>query len=326
MKALVTGASGFLGQGLCSFLIQKGFKVHALVRPTSNKSQLKHLPLHFFTGDVTHPHSLEQAGQGVDVIFHLAGVVSHSNKDLPIMKAVNVEGTKHVVKLARTNKAKLIHISSVVAVGASNKPKVLNENSPFEPSLSQLGYFETKKIAEQLVQAACKKGQISAVILNPSTIYGPGDMQKQSRNIQQKIADGKFPFYPTKGGVSVVDLQSVVTACVKALEKGLTGERYILSGENISIKKLFTLIAKAGGVRPPFIPLKPFMLYAMAFFGQAFYSLSNKNCPITKQSVRLSTMYHWFDNQKAKTELGFKPLTAMQAIKNSVTAYKANKA
>ena len=318
MKVLVTGASGFLGASLCKALCKKG-PVHVLLRPTSDKSRLNGLNLYFHKGDVTDLDSFQQAAKGVELIFHLAGVVAHSAKNLKTMEKVNVGGTAYAIEVCRTQGAKLIHISSVVAVGASKKPRVLNEESPYDPTLSEIGYFNTKKQAEVLVQEACKKGDISAVILNPSTIYGAGDMKKMSRKVQAKVAKGHFPFY-TSGGVSVVDVESIVSACLQAVEKGRSGERYILSGENVSIKQLFSLIAEAAGVKAPFIHLSNFLLHPLAEIGTVLQRCGF-SFPINRESVRLASLYHWFDHAKASEELGFKPKSAKQAIENSVKCY-----
>ncbi len=317
MKVLVTGASGFLGAWLCRALCEKGWQVHALLRPTSDKHGLQGLNLHFHTGDVTDLHSFTKSAQGMELIFHLAGLVSHAGHHrLKAMQAVNVQGTANAIEVCRIQKAKLIHISSVVTVGASAKPLILNEESPYDPSLSQIGYFHTKKQAEILVQKSCKKKQISAVILNPSTVYGAGDMKKESRKVQAQVAQGRFPFY-TSGGVSVVDVQSVVKACLQAVEKGRQGERYILSGENISIKELFSLIAKANSVKPPFIHLNNFLLRMLAETGAGLQKLNIK-FPVNRESAQIASLYHWFDHSKAMQELGFSPMKAKPAIENSI--------
>jgi len=317
MKALVTGASGFLGVALCKALCEKGVQVNALLRPTSDKSDLGNVTHHI--GDVTDKDSFLKAAQGVDVVFHLAGLVGHSNKQLSDMQQVNVHGTQLAIEVCQKQNCKLIYISSVVAVGASKKPEVLNEDSFYDPSLSKIAYFSTKKQAEILVQNACKKGKLFAVILNPSTIYGDGDMKKGSRKIQAKVAKGKFPFY-TSGGVSVVDLSSVVNACIVALEKGRNKERYILSGENITIKELFYLIAKAADKKPPFIHLNNFLLNPLAGLGTGLNKLGVP-FPITSESAKLAQLYHWFDHSKATTELGFSPLKASKAVEHSVKWY-----
>ena len=315
MKALVTGATGFLGSHLCKALCEKGWEVHILRRLKSDISELKNLSLNVHTGDVTDLDSFMRAGRGMDVIFHLAGLVSHSNQ-LNAMQKVNVHGTKQAIQVCKQQGIKLIYASSVVAVGASTKPVVLNEESSYEPSLSEIGYFQTKKQAEILVQNACKKREISAVILNPSTVYGAGDMKKESRKAQKRVAQGLFPFY-TSGGVSVVDVKSVTQAFLQAVEKGRTGHRYILSGENISIKQLFSLIAQTAGVKPPFIPLNRFFLGALGRAGTGLQKLGFR-FPVSRESARLACLYHWFDNSKAVQELGFAPSKARTAIKDSI--------
>ena len=317
MKALVTGASGFLGTWLCKTLDKKGWNIHALVRPQSGREHLKPLSnLQFKEGDITNFDSLVTASKGMDFIFHLAGLVAHSEKYRSMMRKVNVQGTSHVIEVCRQSKLKLIYMSSVVAIGASSKPEILNEDSLYNMEKHNIGYFDTKKQAELLVQTACKKGQISAVILNPSTVYGAGDMKKGSRKIQIKVAQGRFPFY-TSGGVSVVDVQSVVNACLSAVTKGRNGERYILSGDNISIKKLFSLIAKATGKKPPFIHLNKYLLRFLGTMGTRFEKLGI-DFPVSRESVDIASFYHWFDHSKASSELDFAPANAEQAIKNSI--------
>lgn len=323
MKVLVTGASGFLGGWLCKALCEKGWQVHTLLRPTSDRSNLQNLDLCVHTGDVTDLDSFMQASQGMDLVFHLAGLISHLKKDLTAMQRVNIRGTTYAIEVCRAKKAKLIHISSVVAIGASTQPRILNEDSPYDPTLSKMGYFQTKKQAEDLVLKAHKTGKISSVILNPSTIYGAGDMKKKSRKAQERVAEGRFPFY-TSGGVSVVDVQSVVSACLKAVETGRPGERYILSGDNISIKKLFSLIAKTAGVKPPFIYLNNFLLRALAELGMGLNSLG-VNFPVSRESAQMAKLYHWFDHSKAKQELNFHPVSAEKAIQESINWWLSQK-
>src|SRR5690606_17288303 len=125
-----------------------------------------------------------------------------------------------------------------------------------------LGYFETKRKAEIIVRSAAEKKELDAVILNPSTIYGAGDAKKGSRRTQLKVAQGRLPFY-TSGGVSIIAVKDVVDATYQAWQTGKSGERYILSGENITIKNLFTLIAGAANVKPPSIYLPDPVVFAL---------------------------------------------------------------
>ena len=269
-------------------------------------------------GDVTDPVSLEKAFAGAQGVFHLAGVVAYRHEERAQMEKVNVQGTANVIQAAEKMKVpKILHLSSVVAIGASTSPKeILNENSPYTISKLNLGYFETKRKAEILVKAATDRGAFEAIIVNPSTIYGASDAKKGSRSVQVKVAQGRFPFY-TPGGASIVGVEDVVDGIMKAWDKGRSGERYILSHENWTVKELFTAIAQEAGVKPPAHKLPSFVLHSVGFIGDALRPLGVKG-PVTRENAWTSTMFHWFDNSKARRELGFNPRPAREAIQKSV--------
>src|SRR5690606_38059941 len=155
--------------------------------------------------DVTDPQSVDSATRGMDSVFHLAGLIAYTRSERAAMERVNVQGTRNVIDACRAAKVKkLVHLSSVVAIGASFDGKtLLNEESEFNLGHLNLGYFETKRKAELHVVDAAKRGDFETVILNPGTIYGAGDAKKGSRKTQIKVAQGRFPFYPS-GGVNVV--------------------------------------------------------------------------------------------------------------------------
>jgi len=318
MAVLVTGATGFVGSWLVRDLVQRGETVHVLHRPQSSLADLAGLPIVSRLGDVTDLESLKAACQDVDTVFHLAGVVGYSRAMRAQMDRVNVGGTRNVVAAIQTGrKPNLVYMSSVVAVGASFKPVPLNETSPYEIGRLNLGYFETKRLAEELVVRACRNGSIRGVILNPSTIYGAGDAKKGSRKTQLKVARGQFPFY-TSGGVSIVSVHDVVAALSVARERGRSGERYILSGENLSIRDLFERIARFAGVEPPRFHLPNFAVHTIGRVGDALERLGRKG-PLNSENAWTSTLYHWFDHEKASRELGFHPRPADEALNESVT-------
>jgi len=323
-KILVTGANGFLGSWVVRRLLNEGHQVYSLVRKTSDLSELKGIQTEYVYGDVTDLHSLLASFQGMDAIFHLAGVIAYKKSDRPQMDRVNVEGTRNVVEACRAAHVKrLVHLSSVVAIGASFSPdQILNEESPYNISHLNLGYFETKHQAEQIVKEAVQKNRLDAVILNPSTIYGPGDARKGSRKTQLKVAQGKFKFY-TSGGVNVVAVEDAVDGIVSAWKKGRSGERYILAGENLLIKELFELIASEAGQEPPRRLLPTPVLHGLGFVGDLMSSWGLKS-PISRENAWTSTMYHWFDSSKAQRELDFKPRPAQMAISQSVKWIKEN--
>lgn len=322
MKVIVTGANGFLGSWLTKSLCEQGHEVFALVRKGSDLTELNGVPCQFKYGDVTSLSSLVEAFQGMDAVFHLAGVVAYRKSQRAQMEKVNVQGTQNVVAVCRDLKIpQLIYLSSVVAIGAGfTSADILTEKSEFNVHDLNLGYFETKHDAEKIVVDACKAGEISAIILNPSTIYGAGDAKKGSRKMQVKVAQGKLKFY-TQGGVNVVAVEDVIEGILLAWKKGRSGERYILSGENITIQQLFTIIAEAAGQTPPSRCLSTKLLHVIGFAGDQLEKLNLKS-PLSRENAYTATMYHWFDSSKARQELGFAPRPAREAILNSVNWMK----
>ncbi len=318
MKVLVTGANGFLGSWVTRALVNDGHDVYALVRPKSDISELDGVNCKYLYGDVTDIRSLLEAFKGMEAVFHLAGVIAYKKSERALMDKVNVQGTANVVAVCREHKVKrLVYLSSVVAVGAGfSEQEILNEQSEYNISDLNLGYFETKHEAEKIVKTACDKSEIDAVILNPSTIYGAGDAKKGSRKMQLKVAQGRLKFY-TSGGVNVVAVEDVVQGILSAWKNGRKGERYILAGENILIKDLFALIAAEAGVKPPSQLMPDSVLHIVGTIGD-FMELCGLKGPLSRENAYTATMYHWFDSSKAQKELGFKPRSAKEAIHNSV--------
>ncbi|MFK8136894.1 MAG: NAD-dependent epimerase/dehydratase family protein [Bdellovibrionales bacterium] len=323
MKALVTGATGFLGGWLCKELIHRGYEVRILRRQNSDLSDIEDLKLEHYIGDVTDRGSVFEAVMGMDIVFHLAGVIAYEPEKRNLMEKVNVGGTQNVVDACLKNKtAKLLHLSSVVAIGASFSAGVMTEESDFNLNHLNLGYFYTKRQAEEIVMAAVVNDSLPAYIVNPSTIYGAGDAKKGSRKTQLKVAKAKFPLYPV-GGVNVVAVEDVIQGIFLALEKGKPGRRYILSGENLMIRDLFIMIAEEAGVEAPKIPLHPPVIKMIGRIGDLVDRFGLK-APIKYENALVASMYHWFDNKRARVELGFQPKKARKAIANSVKWIKEN--
>lgn len=315
MKVLITGATGFVGTHLTNYLVDQGLDVHIVVRNPKKLETKSKVSVHL--GDVTDLASLVSASKDCHSIFHLAGVVGYSKNQRKEMDRVNVQGTQNAIDAAKKNGIqKFLHFSSVVAVGASFTPTPLNEKSEFNISHLNLGYFETKRKAEELAFAASKSGAFECVAVNPSTIYGYGDALKGSRKVQIKVAQGKFPIYPP-GGANIICVEDVVSATFQAWKKGKTGERYILSGENLYIQQIFQMIAKTAGVQPPKIGIPKFILMTMGQVGDLLEKIGKKG-PVNSETAWTSVLYHWFDNTKAKKELGLNPKPAIEGIKNSV--------
>ena len=312
-KILVTGANGFLGSWVVRGLLQQNHEVTCLVRKTSDLSELQGLDCKYVYGDITDFESTLKAAQGQTAVFHLAGMISYKRRDLAKMQLINVQGTRHVIEACKVNSVqRLVHFSSVVAVGAGLKAhEVLNEDSPYNLARFGMGYFDSKREAEILVKTACDRKEIDAVIVNPSTVYGAGDALKGSRKMQIKAARGELLFY-TPGGVNVVAVEDVVQGALSAWQKGRTGERYILCGENMLIKDLLGQIAAAAGHKGPSILLPSRVLILLGAIGDLFQA------GFSKDNAYSSSLFHFFSNAKAQRDLDFNPRPAREALKNSV--------
>jgi len=322
MKVLVTGATGFIGRWLVSKLQSEGLDVRILRRRSSSEKSVDDSSVEVAWGDITDPESLIAACRDVHSIFHLAGVVGYSRSQRKIMEQVNVGGTQNIVQAAIENKvSRMVHMSSVVAIGASfDGSSLLNENSEFNLGKLDLGYFETKRKGEGIVRQAVKEGLLDAVIVNPSTVYGAGDAEKGSRGVQRKVAQGRFPFY-TSGGVNVIAVEDVVDAIVSAWRRGRPGERYILSGHNITIHELFSTLADIAGQTPPWMRLPNPLVHLIGMTGDLLERFGRKG-PLNSESAWASILFHWFDNSKAKAELSLNPRPYRFALENSVNWMK----
>lgn len=331
-KVFVTGATGFLGSHLLEHLLNEDCHIHAIFRNQTKLDDLfrevpalkKSSKINWIQGDLFDDN---WSFKDIDTVYHLAGFVGYKESDRAQMEKVNVQGTQNVIdKIVneKEKKPKLIYLSSVVAIGAGfEKKQILNEDSKFNLSEYNLGYFETKRKAEELVFFNAKKHGFFAAALNPSTIYGPRDMNKSSRKAQLAMAKGKLKFYP-EGGVSVVHVNDVCRALLAAPEKCRTGERYILSGDNITIYQLLTKIAELSGVRKPRYKISKPVLLLLGHIGGLLGCVGIKT-GLSLEKLRVVTMYHWFDSTKAKNELGFEPTPYSDCIKDSLNWAKEEK-
>lgn len=313
MNCLVTGASGFIGSWLVRKLVHEGHKVKVLCRKTSTFPLIKDISFEKCFGDITDPESIKIALNNVDTVFHLAGYIGYKKKERALMEQINVQGTENIYKLSLLNKVKtFVFLSSVTSIGAGFTPfQILNEDSPYLLSQYNFGYAETKRAAEKIVLQ--KNSDMKAFALNPSTVYGPGDMLKGSRKNQLKVMRGELSFYP-HGGVSIVGVHDVVETIYKSVELAEHGERYILSGENLYIKDLFEKIAKLSHSKPPKHQLPPGLLNFLGFMGDYFTG----GRPLDSETAKVIQLFHWYENNKAKNQLEFRPSPIDEVLNSSV--------
>lgn len=308
MRSLVTGASGFIGSNLCRALLEGGFSVRAFHRPSSNLSVLKDLQVETVAGDIREISTLQNAMQGVQVVFHCAAQLGNTAK-LAYMEQVTVGGTRNVLQAALDSGVqRVVHTSSVAALGVppfirSTTPYLMDETHTWNylPEYWMYGY--TKYLAELEVQKAVAKG-LDAVIVNPSIVLGAGDIHRVSGNIIVYQARHALPV-AVEGGANIVSIADVVEGHLAALEAGKTGERYILGGENLTHFELLSRIANIIHVSPPKWILPSRLIRGFA----TMYALLEKAIPlpISPSLLRFAGLHFYYQTQKARTELHLPP-------------------
>lgn len=311
MMILVTGATGFVGSQLCRRLTTDGHTVRVFHRPTSDLSVLQGLEVEYAVGDVTEIDTLRKAMQGVDCIYHAAGQVSYW-KDSSRMYEITVGGTKNVLQAARENGAgRVVFTSSVAAMGVPEElpgrndaaPIGIDENHTWNYIPRFWTYGHAKYLAELAIAEAVAGGQ-DVVIVNPASIMGPGDVHMVSGDLIVQLAKFKrgLPFF-LRGGMNVVHIDDVVSGHIAAMESGKAGERYILGGENASLRNLQEMIARLLGQNPPKYPLPGGLLRSLA--GVADRTAGLLNLPVSGELMRFAGRYFYYDTGKAEKELGF---------------------
>jgi dihydroflavonol-4-reductase len=316
--ALVTGATGFVGANIVEALNRAGWRVRILHRKTSSMAALRGLRFEAAEGDVTDPASLLPALQGCDAVFHAAAVVMEFwQPDLDRLYRVNVEGTRNVVQAAlAANVPRLVYTSSQGALGFADRRTPLNEGAQFNIPPAAYPYGHSKHLAEQEVRAAVAQG-LHAVIVNPSVVMGPRDVNLLNSRIILEVAKGRIPLLPP-GGINVVDVHDVASGQLLALEKGRTGERYLLAGHNVSNRQLAREIAAVLGVRPPRgeIPLP--LIPALARAVDGANRLAPRPLPLSGDVLRMGARFFYADNHKAVTELDLQVTPLRHTIQRAV--------
>lgn len=251
-RALITGGTGFVGSHIARELVDKGHEVRILHRASSKLTALEGISFESAIGDITDDQSLREACEGVDWVFHVAAVADYWRADQSVMLNANVEGTRRILHAAKHSGVKrIIFTSSAAALGLFDE-RPSTEDDPFNMRPHHFPYGHSKWLAEQVVKDAVESGQ-DVVTLNPVVIMGPGDLNMISGDFVIQVKRfGRFTPV-TAGGIAVTDVRDVARWHVEALEKGVTGERYILGTANYDYQTWFGMIADVVGSPRPMV-------------------------------------------------------------------------
>jgi dihydroflavonol-4-reductase len=299
----VTGATGFIGYHLCAALAARGAEVTALVRASSDTLRLQAMGVRCVVAPLDAPALLTKACEGHELLLHLAGAVDFNN-DWEQCTRVNVGGTENVLNAAATaGVRRIVHASSIVAVGASRSPTRLNENSPWALASLEVPYVSTKHEAEKVVHRFARGPEV--IVVNPASVIGPDDFSGSEFGLMcRRFWQGRIPFV-FGGGNNFVDVRDVAAGILAAAERGRPGERYILGGTNCSYTAFFSELSRAAGKDIPRLRLPTGFARLGAAVGDRLRRKRHKRPLLTAAQARLLGLFFYYDCSKAETELGY---------------------
>jgi dihydroflavonol-4-reductase len=325
MLIFLTGATGFLGSHVARVLAEQGAQLRLLVRSTSNLKNLKGLNAETATGDLRDPASLEKAMQGCDTVFHVAADYRLWVRDPAEMYRSNVEGTKAILQAARKNSVRcVVYTSSVATVGFTGNGHLADEDSP--ASLAEMiGHYKRSKFMAEQVALEAGRGGMRVVTVNPTTPVGEQDVKPTpTGRIIVDFLKRKFPAY-VETGLNLVDARECARGHIAALEKGKSGERYILGGENLTLKQILDKLGVIAGLPSPKLKLPYFVAYAAGAVDETVQGLLLGREPrATIETVRMGKKKMWANSGKAERELGWKTVPVDDALSRAVAWFQAN--
>ncbi len=330
MRAFVTGATGFLGSHVARVLADQGAELRLLVRPTSDLKNLAglHSPgtkTETATGDLRDPASLETAMAECDTVFHVAADYRLWVRDPNEMYKSNVEGTRAILEAARKNGVRrVVYTSSVATIGFTAGGSPADEESPVSLH-DMIGHYKRSKfMAEQIALEAGRSG-MQVVTVNPTTPVGEQDVKPTpTGRIVVDFLKRKFPAY-VETGLNLVDVRECARGHVLALEKGRSGERYILGGENLTLKQILDMLGEITDLPSPKIKLPYAFAFAAGVFGEMITGRMLGGDPrATVDTVRLGKKKMFASSCKAERELGWKIVPVEDALRRAVEWFRRN--
>jgi dihydroflavonol-4-reductase len=312
VKALVTGAGGFIGAHVAAALAAAGAEVRAFdLRPPDDPPP----GVEPVAGDLLDDGALRGALDGCDAVFHLAALYSYRRADADAMRRVNVEGTRAVLDTAaRAGGVRVVHTSSCATCGPVPGRAATEDDAPPDWELA-VPYKRTKLDAERLALRAAAEG-LDVVVVNPTTPVGPGDRgPTPTGKMVRDVASGRARAYLRGGALNVVAVEDVAAGHLLAHERGRAGRRYLLGGENLSMREVFATIAAAAGRRAPRVAIPWRLAYAAALGADAaLRPLGREPSLLVLDEVRLARLPMTFDDTRARAELGYRPGAARAAL------------
>ena len=323
MRALVTGASGFVGAAVARNLLRAGWQVRVLLRAGSDRRNLQGLALDSVEGDLLEAASLGAALQGCEALFHVAAEYRLWTREPERLYRSNVEGTRQLLTAAGERGIRRIVYTSSVATLRLRADGTPSDESDVAQLADMIGHYKRSKfLAEQWVQQAARSG-LPVVIVNPSTPVGPGDVKPTpTGRLVLDAATGRMPAY-VDTGLNIVHVDDVAEGHRLAFEHGRIGERYILGGTDLTLRQILQMIAGLVGRPAPRVRLPHGVVLPVAYVAEAFARLTGGDTRITVDGVRMARHHMFFSSARAMRELGYRARDPMLALQDAINWFRS---
>lgn len=325
MRIFVTGATGFVGSHVARHLAEMGAELRLLTRATSNRKNLEGLGGETVVGDLLQPEGLRLAIRGCEAVMHVAADYRLWVRDPKVMYAANVDGTRALLRLASDEGVRrCVYTSSVATMGFKADGTIVDETTPVSIQ-DMIGHYKRSKfLAEQVAVDAAQAGQ-QVMILNPTTPIGAGDVKPTpTGRIIVDFLNRKFPAY-VDTGLNLVDVSEVARAHGMALECGRPGERYILGGENLTLKQILDKMSAITGLPSPTMKVPHAVAMGFAFFDEMVTGrILGREPRATVEAVRMGKKKMFASSAKAERELGFRLVPVYEALRVAIDWFRTN--
>jgi len=320
---LVTGATGFVGSAVLRALTAQGERVRVLVRRSSPRRNLEGVDCDVVEGDMTDAGGMEQALRGVRHLYHVAADYRLWARDPSELRRANLQGAKAVMEAAlAAGVERIVYTSSVATLRAADAATVVDETSPLSESEAIGAYKQSKVAAERLVEQLVAERGLPAVIVSPSTPIGPRDIKPTpTGRMVLEAAQGKIPAF-VDTGLNLVHVDDVAEGHLAAMGKGRIGERYILGGQDATLREMLTAIAVMIGRKPPTLALPRAPLYPLAVVAEAIAGVTGKEPMLTRDALKMASHHMFFSSARAEAELGYHARPYAEALTDALAWFR----
>jgi dihydroflavonol-4-reductase len=324
MTTLLTGATGFVGSAVALVLAERGHDLRLLVRAGSDRRNIADLDAEVVVGDLTDPASLDRAAAGCRYVVHVAADYRIWVRDPNEMLRANVDGAVAMVRAAaRAGAERIVHCSSVAALGQIGDGTPADEDTPARETDFIGTYKRSKFLAERAVLALARAENLPVVVVNPAAPVGPRDIKPTpTGKMIRDAAAGRVPAY-LDTGLNIVHVDDVALGHVLALERGRIHERYVLGGENMALRDILALVAAVAGRRPPAIRVPEAAVWPVAWAMETFAGLTGIAPLVTRDHLRMARKKMYYTSAKAIRELGYNPRPVRVAVEDAVAWFRA---